>query len=96
MPGALPTIWCDIHGVPKNQQRGLVQPFIAAMQIFALALMLARHDLSSKVLVDVALSLPALLVGSVLGIVAFRNVNEATFRRIILIVLLLSSVLLVI
>jgi uncharacterized protein len=30
MPGALPTIWCDLHGVPKNQQRGLVQPFIAA------------------------------------------------------------------
>ena len=35
MPGALPTIWCDMHGLPKTQQRGLVQPFIAAMQIFA-------------------------------------------------------------
>jgi uncharacterized membrane protein YfcA len=34
MPGAIPTIWCDMHGVPKAQQRGLVQPFIAAMQIF--------------------------------------------------------------
>ena len=34
MPGALPTIWCDMHGFSKNQQRGLVQPFIAAMQIF--------------------------------------------------------------
>lgn len=68
---------------------------LAAMQIFALALMLARDDLSSKVFVDVALSLPALLVGSVLGIVAFHNVNEATFRRIILFVLLLSGVLLV-
>lgn len=68
---------------------------LAAMQIFALALMLARHDLSSKVFVDVALSLPALLVGSVRGIVAFHNVNEATFRRIILFVLLLSGVLLV-
>jgi uncharacterized membrane protein YfcA len=22
MPGALPTIWCDMHGLPKNQQRG--------------------------------------------------------------------------
>src|SRR5580698_9456975 len=61
MPGALPTIWCDMHGVPKNQQRGLVQPFIAAMQLFALGLMLVRHDLSSKVLVDLALSIPALL-----------------------------------
>lgn len=96
MPGALPTIWCDLTGVPKNQQRGLVQPFIAAMQIFALTIMVTRNDLSSKVVVDLALSLPALMVGSVLGIATFRNVNEAAFRRIILIVLLLSSMLLIV
>ncbi|HEX9469366.1 MAG TPA: sulfite exporter TauE/SafE family protein [Bradyrhizobium sp.] len=91
MPGALPTIWCDMLGVPKNQQRGLVQPFIAAMQISALAVLLARHDLSSKVLIDLAFSIPALLAGSALGIFAFRNINESTFRRIILIILLFSG-----
>jgi uncharacterized membrane protein YfcA len=94
MPGAIPTIWCDMHGVPKNQQRGLVQPFIAAMQIFALALLLIHHDLSSKVLIDLALSVPALLAGSALGIFAFHSVNEQTFRRIILIILLVSGALL--
>jgi uncharacterized protein len=96
MPGALPTIWCDMHGVPKNKQRGLVQPFIAAMQIFALAMMLARHDVSSQVFIDLALSIPALLAGSALGIFAFRSVNEALFRRIILIILFVSGVLLVV
>lgn len=95
MPGALPTIWCDIHGVPKSQQRGLVQPFIAAMQISGLALMLAQHDLSNKVVVDLAFSIPALLTGSALGLFAFRNVNESTFRRIILIILMLSGLALV-
>jgi uncharacterized membrane protein YfcA len=95
MPGALPTIWCDIHGLPKNQQRGLVQPFIAVMQISALALMVARHDLSSKVLIDLAFSIPALLAGSALGICAFRYVNESTFRRIILIILMLSGLALI-
>jgi hypothetical protein len=94
MPGALPTIWCDLHGVPKNQQRGLVQPFIAAMQVFALAVMLARNDLSSKVLVDLAFSIPALFAGSALGLFAFRNANESTFRRIILTALLFSGLLL--
>src|SRR5882757_1046064 len=68
MPGALPTIWCDMHGMPKNQQRGIVQPFIAAMQIFALALMLSRNDLSSRVLIDLAISLPPLVAGTTLGI----------------------------
>ncbi len=96
MPGAIPTIWCDMHGVPKNQQRGLVQPFIAAMQIFALALLLIHHDLSSKVFIDLALSIPALLAGSALGILAFRNCNEQTFRRVILGILLVSGGLLVV
>jgi uncharacterized membrane protein YfcA len=94
MPGALPTIWCDLHGVPKNEQRGLVQPFIAAMQIFALALMLIRRDLSTEVLFDLAWSLPALLTGSVFGILAFRSVTDAGFRRVILVVLLISGALL--
>jgi len=90
------TIWCDMHGVPKNQQRGLVQPFIAAMQIFALALLLAHHDLSSKLFFDLLLSVPALVAGSVLGIVAFRFVSEQIFRRIVLIVLMMSGLLLVV
>ena len=95
MPGALPTIWCDMHGVPKNQQRGLVQPFIAAMQVFALALMLIHHDLSADVLANLILSFPALMAGSVFGIYTFRNVSEQNFRRIILAVLLVSGLLLV-
>jgi uncharacterized protein len=40
------------------------------------------------------LSMPALLAGSALGIVAFRYVNDATFRRIVLIVLLASGLML--
>jgi uncharacterized protein len=96
MPGALPTIWCDMHGVPKNQQRGLVQPFIAAMQIFALALMLMHHSLSIGVFANLLLSIPALIAGAVLGILAFRNVSEQIFRRLILLVLLVSGLLLVV
>jgi uncharacterized protein len=95
MPGAIPTIWCDIHGVPKTEQRGMVQPFIAAMQVFALMLMLVQKDLTTKVLTDFAASIPALIAGTALGIFSFRSVNEAMFRRIILGVLLLSGLMLV-
>jgi uncharacterized membrane protein YfcA len=91
MPGAIPTIWCDMRGMPKSDQRGLVQPFFAIMQLFALALLLEHHSLSSKVVIDLAISLPALFAGSMLGIVAFRNINEIGFRRTILIVLLFSG-----
>jgi uncharacterized membrane protein YfcA len=91
MPGAIPTIWCDMRGMPKSDQRGLVQPFIAIMQLFALALLLGHQSLPSKVVIDLAISLPALFAGSALGIVAFRNINEVGFRRTILVVLLFSG-----
>ena len=91
MPGALPAIWCDMHGFSKNQQRGLVQPFIAAMQIFALAQMLSSHNISPNVLVDLAISVPALAAGIALGIVLFNRVDQLSFRRIILIILLFSG-----
>ena len=45
--------------------------------------------LSPGIVID--LSLPALFAGSLRGIVAFRNVNEIGFRRIILVLLLLSG-----
>jgi uncharacterized membrane protein YfcA len=80
-----------MHGMPKTQQRGLVQPFIAAMQLFALVVMLARNDLSSTVWIDFVYSIPAMFAGAALGIFAFNNVNESNFRRTILIILLLSG-----
>jgi uncharacterized membrane protein YfcA len=95
MPGALPTIWCDMHGMPKDQQRGLVQPFIAAMQVSALILLLSRHELPSNILIDLAVSLPPLAAGTMLGVLMFRRINEALFRRIILIMLLVSGLSLV-
>jgi uncharacterized membrane protein YfcA len=91
MPGAIPTIWCDMRGMPKSDQRGLVQPFIAIMQVLALTLLLGKQSLSSRIVVDLAISLPALFAGSMLGMLAFRHINEAAFRKIILVLLLLSG-----
>jgi uncharacterized protein len=96
MPGALPAIWCNMHGLSKTEQRGLVQPFIATMQIFALVVMFAQHDLSATVLIELGLSIPALLAGSMLRIMAFRSINELMFRRLVLIVLFFSGVMLVV
>jgi len=87
MPGALPTIWCDMRGMPKDQQRGLVQPFIAAMQVFALVLLVGQNGVSSKVLLNAILALPALALGATLGIALFGKMNDVLFRRTILTVL---------
>jgi uncharacterized membrane protein YfcA len=95
MPGALPTMWCDLRGMPKDQQRGLVQPYITAMQLFALALLMSRNGVSTKVLLDLTLSLPALIAGAALGVVIFGRVDNAVFRHIVLVVLLVAGLVLV-
>jgi hypothetical protein len=94
MPGAVPTIWCDLRSMPKDQQRGLVQPYIMAMQLFALALMLSRNTLSSEALLNVTLTLPALAAGAVLGVMMFRRVSDRSFRGVVLGVLAVSGLLL--
>lgn len=96
MPGALPTIWCELRGMPKDQQRGLVQPYIVAMQLFALAVMLSHGGLSRQALVSLTLSLPALAAGAGLGVLMFRRVDDALFRHIVLAVLLVAGLMLVV
>jgi len=95
MPGALPTMWCDLRGMPKDRQRGLVQPYITAMQLFALALLFAHHSFSTQALLNLTISLPALAAGSALGVILFRRVNDTRFRSVVLVVLLFAGTLLV-
>jgi uncharacterized protein len=94
MPGALPTIWCDLHGIPKIEQRGMVQPFILIMQVVALALLLPRVEWSSRMLLDLAVSLPALAAGTLVGIMLFGRVGDAMFRRVVLATLFASGLML--
>jgi uncharacterized protein len=96
MPGAVPSIWCDLRGMPKEQQRGLVQPYIAAMQLIALALMLSHDRPSSQALLHLTISLPALAAGAMVGVVLFRRIDAARFRQAVLAALLLAGLLLAI
>jgi uncharacterized protein len=91
MPGALPTIWYDMQGIPKGEQRGLVQPFIVIMQLIALALLWPRLDWPSRMLLDLAVSIPALAVGTAVGVMLFGRVNDAAFRRVVLMTLFISG-----
>jgi uncharacterized membrane protein YfcA len=96
MPGALPTIWCDLTGMSKDQQRGLVQPFIVTMQCIALFLLLSRRDIPLRVMTDILITLPALALGSALGLHLFARVDDAMFKRVVLATLFVAGLGLVI
>ncbi|MFO1109026.1 MAG: sulfite exporter TauE/SafE family protein [Bradyrhizobium sp.] len=93
MPGALPTMWCDLRGLPKERQRAIVQPYITTLQIFALAVMGSRGGLSRDLALQLVLYLPALAVGAWLGIAIFRKIDHLLFRRVVLALLLVSGLL---
>jgi uncharacterized protein len=90
-PGALPTMWCDLRGLPKDIKRGITQPFIATMQCFGFCLAAIHGDVSADLVSKIAWSMPALILGTVLGLIAFGSVNDLMFRRIVLLLLLVSG-----
>jgi uncharacterized membrane protein YfcA len=91
MPGAAPSIWCDLRGMGKHAQRGIIQPFIVCMQLFALALLLGSDALSASIVPQIAENFPALAAGTLLGLLLFGRVNDILFRRGVLLTLLASG-----
>lgn len=96
MPGAVLAVWCDVHAMPKIDQRAVVQPFIAAMQSLALVfLFLKAPGAPAAVLPHLPFVLPALFAGSTLGLFLFGKVSDAGFRRAISVLLFFSGAALV-
>ena len=91
MPGAVLTIWSDWCGVPKDRQRGLVQPYIAAMQVAALVLLAYRRGVSETLVGLLGPSLVPLAAGGAVGLALFGSVDERLFRRAVLCALLASG-----
>jgi uncharacterized membrane protein YfcA len=90
-PGAFPTIWCNLKGLSKCEQRGIVQPFILLMQIATLAYFSKFGILASATWARYVWCLPAVIGGTWLGLQLFNRIDDAKFRRLILIFLLVSG-----
>jgi uncharacterized membrane protein YfcA len=91
LAGILVTIWCGLRGWPKDQQRAVFQP--AAVAIFAMsaAWLGAKSAVTAETVRLFLFGLPALLAGTWLGMNVYDWLDEATFRKILLVLLLLSG-----
>lgn len=90
------TIWCQLRGGPKDAQRAVFQPVMFmtfAMTAVSLAFANAYTIESMKLY---ALALPALIAGIWCGIKLYGKLDDAGFRRVILILLLASGISLVV
>jgi hypothetical protein len=92
MPGALLSIWADARRLSKVEQRGFVQPFILAMQLTALALMLPTPGLLTRdVLSPLYVSVLPLVVGTFLGLYLYGRASAGFFRLGVLAIVFTSG-----
>jgi uncharacterized membrane protein YfcA len=84
-------VWATLRGWSKDQQRAVFQP--VAMAIFAMTLVwfAGTGMVAADTLRLFAIGLPAVLLGTWLGLELYGKLNEAAFRRVVLILLLISG-----
>ena len=95
LAGILVTIWCGLRGWPKDQQRAVFQP--VAVAIFAMTAIWigAKGTITTETIRLFLFGLPVLLVGTWLGMKLYGRLDDAKFRKVVLVLLLLSGAVLV-
>ena len=96
LAGILVTIWCGLRGWPKDAQRTVFQPVAVATFLMSAVWIGARGAITPDIIQLFLVWLPALLAGTWLGLKLFGRLDEAGFRKVVLVLLLASGVVLVI
>lgn len=89
--GAIPTLWCTLRGMPKDQQRAVIQNFNLGMLGVTLALYVGTGVITTATLPMLGIVLPAMLIPTLLGAKLYIGISDANFRRLVLGLLTLSG-----
>ena len=94
--GIIPVAWFSVQRLPKNTKRGTYEPFIFITSIAAIISFAFAGLYKIEMIFDLLKIIPALLVGSWLGIKIYNKINDNLFRKVVLGLILLSGLFLVI
>jgi len=95
LAGILAVIWCGLRGWTKDEQRAVFQPVGVAIFLLTAAWLGGTGKVSRDTIYLFALGLPVLLVGTWLGLRLYGRLDEAGFRKAVLVLLLISGIALV-
>jgi len=95
LAGILTTIWCGIRGWPRDEQRAVFQPAGVATFAMSAVWLGASGTISRDIIWLFLIGLPAVMIGTWMGLRLYGLLNEASFRKIVLTLLLLSGIALV-
>jgi uncharacterized protein len=94
--GILPTIWSGLRGWTRDEQRAVFQPTAAATFLMTLLAFGGAGLVAPETARLFLVGLPALAAGTLLGWRLYGGLDEAMFRRVVLVLLLVSGVSLVV
>jgi len=82
--GVVPTLWCTLRGLEKDQQRAIIQNFNLATLLVTFASYLATGVVTARMLPLFAVVAPVMLIPALLGGRLYVGISEAAFRKIVL------------
>ena len=94
LSGALPTIWLSLRPWPKAKTRALLQSFNMTILTLSTILLAIKGVYNASVLLALAIATPVALAGAQVGIMVFKRINDADFRRLLIFLMLVSGVVL--
>ena len=96
LSGPAPTIWAQLRGGNKHEQRAVNQPFNMSVLTMAFVSAAVAGFLDRTFFIWAAISVPCTLLGARIGLMLYGRINDVQFRRIVLILLGLSGVTLIV
>ena len=93
--GILPTIWTRLRGWPRDEQRAVFQPTAVATFLMTIAAFGGVGIITLDTARLFMIGLARLVAGSWLGWMLYGKLNEGAFRKVVLVLLLVSGVMLV-
>src|SRR5262245_40017729 len=94
--GIVVVIWCGLRGWPRDVQRTVFQPVGVATFAMTALWLGAKGTVALDTVALFLIGLPVLLAGTWLGLKLYGRLDEASFRRIVLVLLLASGAVLVV
>jgi len=96
LPGFVITVWGQLRGWTKDVQRAVFQPVMLAAIIMTAISLSVPGAITADTVKLYLLGLPALLAGLWLGFKLYGNLDDAAFRKLILLLLLISGLALIV
>ncbi len=94
LSGALPTMWCAMRPWPKAEQRAVLQPYNLAVQVAAILVFLVQGAFDRETLIILAVATPFTFAAAQVGLYIFKQMGDAQFRRLLIILMLASGLIL--